>query len=233
MFAFLDCVKYANLPAAIGDTVSSCSKLDTSLSIAVVGLIVSPAWSSLYCAVSENNNNVSLNDTEFFNILTCVPDAAISIGSVSNTCVTVVAKKLKNPAFSDKIKLHEEKGRIIRSIGLPNDLHSIERPKLDFKMIIDKGYVSYIAYYSFRNPEMNNLRVEVKSTVIGPESVDIFGFKKELILIEERMYSPLIHWSAKNKFWYDPENDYVWKSKQYLTPKLPAIDIEVTKKPAI
>jgi hypothetical protein len=161
--------------------------------------------------------------------------SAISLGSNKKSLIILesVTNKKNKWISADKIKLYEEKGRILRSIGLPNDLHSIERPKLDFKMIIDKGYVSYVAYYSFRNPEMNNLRVEVKSTVIGPESIAIFGLKKELILIEERIYSPLIHWSAKNKFWYDPENDYVWKSKQYLTPKLPAIDIEVTKKPAI
>ena len=88
----LACAKYANLPADTGVTLSSCSNEDTSLSIAVVGDIVSPALSNLYCAVSENNNKLSLNPTEFLSVLTCVPEAAISIGSVSKTCVDVVAK---------------------------------------------------------------------------------------------------------------------------------------------
>ena len=69
---------------------SSCSNEDTSLSIAVVGDIVSPALSNLYCAVSENKSKDSLNPTEFLSVFTCVPDAAISIGSVSKTCVVVV-----------------------------------------------------------------------------------------------------------------------------------------------
>jgi len=46
----------------------------------------------LYCAVSENNNKLSLNPTEFLSVLTSVPEAAISMGSVSKTCVDVVAK---------------------------------------------------------------------------------------------------------------------------------------------
>ena len=87
---FLACAKYANLPADTGCTESSCSNEDTSLSIAVVGDIVSPALSNLYCAVSENKSKDSLNPTEFLSVLTCVPDAAISIGSVSKTCVVVV-----------------------------------------------------------------------------------------------------------------------------------------------
>ena len=52
MLLFLACAKYANLPADTGCIASSCSKEDTSLSIAVVGDIVSPALSNLYCAVS-------------------------------------------------------------------------------------------------------------------------------------------------------------------------------------
>ena len=88
----LACAKYANLPAETGVTLSSCSNADTSLSIAVVGDILSPELASLYCAVSENNNKLSLNPTEFLSVLTCVPEAAISIGSVSKTCVDVVAK---------------------------------------------------------------------------------------------------------------------------------------------
>lgn len=159
----------------------------------------------------------------------------ISFGNNKKSLIILEsATSSKNTWISaDKIKLFEDNGRIIGSIGLPNDLYSIKSPALDFKMIIEKGHASYISYYSFRNPKLNNLRVEVKSILIGPELVNILGFKKELILIEESLYSPLINWSAKNKFWYDPENEFVWKSRQYLTPKLPFIDVEVTKKPAL
>ena len=65
MLLLRGCAKYANLPAATGWTASSCSKVETALSIAVVGVMLSPAVSNLNCCVSENSSNVSLKATEF------------------------------------------------------------------------------------------------------------------------------------------------------------------------
>ena len=57
----------------------------------------------------------------------------------------------------------------------------------------------------------------------------IFG-TKNLGLIEENIESDEIGWSVTNKYWID-RDDYVWKSVQYVSPRLPAFYIEVTKKP--
>jgi hypothetical protein len=159
----------------------------------------------------------------------------ISFGNNNKSLIILEsAKENKNTWISsDKIKIIESNGRVLRTVGLPNDLYSIQRPELNFNMIIEEGKFSYVAYYSFRNPLLNNLKVEVQSTIVGKEIVEILGLKKELILIEENLYSPVINWSAKNKFWYDPATDFVWKSRQYISPKLPFIDIEITKKPSI
>ena len=67
-------------------------------------MIVSAAEASLYCEVSENSSKVSLNDIEFLNTLTVVPEAATSITSVANTCVTVVENKLKKSSLPYNIK---------------------------------------------------------------------------------------------------------------------------------
>ena len=133
---------------------------------------------------------------------------------------------------SDKVRFTENNGRIIRSSGMPSDLYFIERPNLDFDFLLTKESLSYIAYYSFRKPVLNNLKVEINSEVIGLETIDILGQKKQLILIEESLHAPMINWSVKNKYWIDPLTKYVWKSKQYLSPRLPHLQIEVTKKPA-
>ena len=53
-----------------------------------------------------------------------------------------------------------------------------------------------------------------------------------LILIEESISSELIGWKEKNQFWVDPNDYFVWKSVQNLTPKLPKFMFQVTKKPA-
>ena len=159
----------------------------------------------------------------------------ISFGNNNKSLIILESVKGNKNTWisSDKIKIIENNGRVVRSIGLPNDLYSIERPRLNFNKIIEEGKYSYVAYYSFRNPLLNSLKVEVESIKAGKEIVEILGFRKELILIEENLYSPLINWSAKNKFWYDPATDFVWKSRQHISPRLPFLDIEVTKKPAM
>ena len=48
-------------------------------------------------------------------------------------------------------------------------------------------------------------------------------------LIEERITNSFIGWSEVNKFWVD-DNNFVWKSEQFISPKLPRFSIEVTKK---
>ena len=115
---------------------------------------------------------------------------------------------------------------------MPSDLYYIDRPDLDFDFLVKEGNFSYIAYYSFRSPVFNNLRVEINSNVVGIETINILGQEMQLLLIEESLYGPMINWNAINKYWIDPITKYVWKSSQYLTPRLPHIEIEVTKKPA-
>ncbi len=133
---------------------------------------------------------------------------------------------------SDRIKFTEYEGRVLSTIGLPNDLYSIDRPNIDFGELIQKGKFKYSSYYSFRNPELNNLKVEVEAKVVGEETVSIYGIDKNLLLIEESIYSSSINWKARNQFWVDRESLFVWKSIQALTPKLPDLEISITKKPA-
>ena len=48
--------------------------------------------------------------------------------------------------------------------------------------------------------------------------------------IEERLYSKEVNWTELNEYWTD-EKGYVWVSRQSISPKLPPIYYEVTKKP--
>ena len=53
---------------------------------------------------------------------------------------------------------------------------------------------------------------------------------KNLRLIEEKVTSKEIAWSEINRYWVD-ESNFVWKSEQNISSRLPAIYFEVTKKP--
>ena len=125
-------------------------------------------------------------------------------------------------------------GRVVGTMGLPNDLNKINRPNISFKEILNKvGLMNYVAYYSFKKPSLNNLRVEITVKVIGNEKINIFREEKDLILVEERLFSKKINWKRTNRFWIDPKTYFVWKSEQNISPKLPMLTFEITKKPAL
>ena len=88
----------------------------------------------------------------------------------------------------------------------------------------------YISYLSFREPELNNLKVA--STYSSEETTEeqLTFNKKTLLRIREKLHSSIIGWEEENHYWVD-ENYFVWKSIQSVSPKLPPIFIEVTKKP--
>ena len=125
-----------------------------------------------------------------------------------------------------------EKGRIKKTAGLFNNLVSFKAVKSDFKRLVDsKESETLIYYYSYDEPELINMRVEAKRKFIGVEEVKFLGFEKKLNLIEEKITNDYIGWKEINKFWVD-ENMFVWRSEQYISPKLPKFIIQVTKKPA-
>ena len=202
---------------------TSCSNFDLSSSSTSLSNL-------LLMNISETSTSIDKETIE------SIPYASslISFGGSAKSLIILESISGNSHTWisSDKVRFIEEKGRITRSVGMPNDLYYIDRPAIDFDFLLKEVNFSYIAYYSFRAPVLNNLRVEINSNVIGLETINILGEDKKLILIEESIHSPTINWTAKNKYWLDPVSKYVWKSKQYLSPRLPYIEIEVTKKPA-
>ena len=132
----------------------------------------------------------------------------------------------------DKIRFKEDNGRIIQTIGLPNDLFLLNRPKINFEELLAQKESSYISYYSFRKPTLNNLKVQIKAEVLGLEKISILGREQSVILIREHLFSESINWKATNRYWVDPETKFIWKSVQSISPKLPPLEIMITKKPA-
>ena len=205
-------------------TLTSCSNLDLSSPSSPLSNLLLNNFSKASAAINKET-------------IESIPYASSLISFGGNTKSLIILESTKEDSntwiSSDKVRFIEKKGRINRSLGMPSDLYFIERPDLDFDFLVKEGNFSYIAYYSFRSPVLNNLKVEINSNVVGLETVNILDREMQLLLIEESLYAPIVNWNAINKYWIDPISKYVWKSSQYLTPRLPHIEIEVTKKPAI
>ena len=98
--------------------------------------------------------------------------------------------------------------------------------------ILSQKNFQYTSYLSYDFPELNNL--EIKNTLIntGLQKVQLLSGEARLTLYKEKFVNKYLNWKGINEFWVD-ETGYVIKSKQFISTKLPPIEIEVTKKPAM
>ena len=120
------------------------------------------------------------------------------------------------------------KGRIVKTAGIEHNLIAFNT-NLNITTVDET--IKYYQYYSYDNPPLNNLKVEVEINNKGMVKTKLFDKEKELFLTEETITSQYHGWSFTNKFWFD-ENGFVWKTRQKISPKLPFFEIEITKKPA-
>ena len=131
---------------------------------------------------------------------------------------------------ADGVYLVIEKGRIIKTAGLFNNLINFRAVDNNFSDLLkSKDSEKLYFYYSYDLPELNNMRVEANRKFIKTERTELLGTTKELNLIEERISNNFIGWKETNRYWVDSDG-FVWKSEQYLSPKLPRFDMEVTKR---
>jgi len=131
---------------------------------------------------------------------------------------------------SDGVFLEIRGGKIIQTRGLHNNLvgyrvSSNSKEENHLNPGISK------AYYSYDNPSLVNMEVVVKVNRVRQEKLELFDQILELVLYEEEISNEYIGWKVTNRYWIDEEK-FVWKSIQYISPKLPKFQIEVTKKPA-
>lgn len=121
-------------------------------------------------------------------------------------------------------------GKIISTEGLINNLKYIESSYEDFRDLDLKA--EYTSYYTYSLPTLNLLPINTAFNIYEEERVDLLRGSKNLTQIDEIIYSPILGWKSVNSYWIDEEG-FGWKSKQYISPKLPPFYLEITKKPAI
>ena len=127
---------------------------------------------------------------------------------------------------ADNVYIQIQNGKIIKTAGLNNNLiRTVGR--VDFSEDFD----NYLIYLSYDYPELNNLELTNKLIKKEVQEIELLSGVKKLTLYEEFFENDYLNWRGVNQYWID-ETGYVLKSKQYISTKLPPIEIEVTKKPA-
>ena len=129
---------------------------------------------------------------------------------------------------ADGVYLVIQDGRIIQSQGLSNNLdesiNSFAGWEEEFK---NKQFTSYS---SFDEPKLSNLKILSIFNTLGLQKVDLQTQFLNLRLVEEKILAPSVGWERVNKYWIDGDN-FVWRSDQNISPRLPNISYVITKKP--
>jgi hypothetical protein len=209
---------------------------------------------ALLTACAQNSTSISSTYSTIFNLITesvfkdedgisaevikNIPYASSLINFKKSPQSLIILESKQRDTYtwvsSDNKVFLTEDGRIVGTIGLTNDLFKITRPDISFKQILNnQNQEPYFAYYSFKKPNLNNLKVKITHEVIGRQKIMILEKEKDVILVEERLESKKIYWKGTNRFWVDPQSFFVWKSQQNISPKLPLLNFEIQKKPAL
>ena len=163
--------------------------------------------------------------------------ALLKIGKGTQGLVILETVENNNYAWvsKDNVFIVIKGGRIIQTEGLVNNLTNFVTPDINFREFIDNptSLSNFFVYYSYDEPFLSNLKVEISLIKKGYQEIEILGKTRNLLLIEEILSNEQIRWKKKNLYWVDPSDFYVWKSIQHISPKLPPFVLQITKKPSI
>jgi hypothetical protein len=198
---------------------SSCSMIDTSR--------IAPGYVQAYGALKQYfSGSENMIDPE---IIRNIPYASMLVRIGKGPTALMILESKSDDDYlwvsADGVYLLINNGKIIQTHGLNNNL----RERLESSQNWDDNQ-KFTSYLSFTMPTLNNLKVTSIYKKKGLQEVELMFSSKQLNLIEEEISSEAVGWYRTNKYWVD-DSDFVWKSVQSISPKLPEIYIEVTKRP--
>ena len=209
--------------------VASCASISNSIGSVAPAYV--DAYKTIKGVIVGYENELITSD-----LIKNIPFASstLKIGKSASGLIILESKEeeLETWVSSDGVYLVFKEGRIVKTSGFFNNLINFESVETNFESLMDTNESeSLVYYYSYDNPKLIDMRVLASRRFVAKEKVQLIDRKEELNLIEEQIVNDYIGWKVTNKFWID-DDMFVWKSEQYISPKLPKFSIEVTKKPA-
>ena len=209
--------------------VASCASISNSIGSVAPAYV--DAYKTIKGVIVGYENELITSD-----LIKNIPFASstLKIGKSASGLIILESKEeeLETWVSSDGVYLVFKEGRIVKTIGFFNNLINFKSVETNFASLMDTNESeSLVYYYSYDDPKLIDMRVLVSRRFVAKEKVQLIDRKEELNLIEEQIVNDYIGWKVTNKFWID-DDMFVWKSEQYISPKLPKFSIEVTKKPA-
>lgn len=121
-------------------------------------------------------------------------------------------------------RIYTYNGKIIELDGFRNDL-KIQHPNSKISNFYASTSINYAV--DFYNPILLSLNINSKISSNQSKKFKLIRLDKEeeFTKVEEVIGAPLINWSEKNIYYLDKDSQ-IFKTKQYVHPRMPVITIE-------
>lgn len=116
-------------------------------------------------------------------------------------------------------------GRVIRTVGFSSNLSGVHFGQ-GVKPDLTQPSADYL--YDFGEQSLYGIPVKCARQNVGPEKIVIIGVPRDTTHVAEDCIASGMDWSFRNEFWVDPAG-YVWKSRQFVAPKLDPLTFEVLR----
>jgi len=141
-------------------------------------------------------------------------------GPVSILILAYVENDVYEWSGLDDVSIYTLNGRVIKTTGLVSNIEIIS-PDVKSPDEI-RNYHESINLY---NPDLFSATLD-SSVSSDPSSFTRFGNKVSALRVREDISIGLINWNRSNYYYYNPDSAFVEKTKQYIHPRLAAIEIE-------
>lgn len=184
---------------------------------------------------SARGNGYPLTDAQ----IKAIPYASMGVRIGGSSAVVTILASVDGLrlhwASADRVVLITERGRLVKTIGLPRDLLTTRFTEFDPLAQIARGEPANSAGISrivdLRPKDDFSVPVQSQCTVQEEETLTLLGQPRTLLRIRERVVVRKWRWSTDNLFWLDPADGQIWKSRQQYCPDVPAITMEMLRPP--
>ncbi len=198
------------------------------------------------CSCSSVNNNIAPGYSDAFKLakdylygpedkinkelVNDIPYASMKVqigrGPVALLILEQILNDVEYWVSADEVYIAIKNGRIVQTSGLTNNL--IGTTSYENSLQSER---SYTFLNNYKKPRLDSFKIRASVEKKQTYDIELINGNKSLTLYEEIINNDYIGWKAINRYWFD-SNGFIWKSEQNISPKLPTIYIEITKKPS-
>jgi len=133
---------------------------------------------------------------------------------------------------TDRSLLTLRGGRIVRTFGFPENLKETRQNGVDLvNHALHKlgGPKTGTRYIDLDLGSRFNLAIDSVFESLGTREIRIVDLEFQTILIRENNSARTLNWKFQNLYWVDPEDGFVWKSRQVIAHSFPPVHFEILK----